>query len=49
MYIERSILIFQPRWMHDTEYAVIAYSIYGCILLILACIVTTLLVVFGDM
>ncbi|XP_061169877.1 uncharacterized protein LOC133179138 [Saccostrea echinata] len=38
----------EPRWMHDTEYALIAYSIYGCILLVLACIVTALLVVFGK-
>ncbi|XP_052722062.1 uncharacterized protein LOC128192965 [Crassostrea angulata] len=39
----------QPRWMEDTEYAVMAYSIYGCILLVLACVVTALLVVYGNM
>nr|XP_022327786.1 uncharacterized protein LOC111127073 [Crassostrea virginica] len=38
----------QPRWLEDTEYAVISYSIYGCILLVLACVVTALLVVFGN-
>ena len=47
--INKSIFVLlQPRWLEDTEYAVISYSIYGCILLVLACVVTALLVVFGN-